>query len=266
MDYYEVLKVSPDASNAEIKSAYRKLARKKHPDLNQGSHKHSREFAKIAKAYEILSDPRKRANYDSKRLRAQFSKEDTVLNADNPHASRARQMMYEQRYNAIIDRMIEEERQESMALQETIFPIVALFISTGFVAVFKPLIWSNSNVFGKMILLMLFIIGILHLLKRLHAAFERYTYSSLNIHDSLLAEIEEETRPYSRVQAVMFLVIGLLLSLGIGLLISSFFGVMTTAMMPRVFAPTLHLEFIFYPPIVVLFVDIMHSFVSKNSP
>jgi hypothetical protein len=54
-------------------------------------------------------------------------------------------------------------------------------------------------------------------------------------------------------------------SLGVGLLISSFFGVMTTAMMPRVFAPTLHFEFIFYPPIVVLMVDVMHSFVSRNS-
>lgn len=265
MDYYKLLKVSPDATTAEIKSAYRKLARKKHPDLNEGSKTHTREFARIARAYKILSNPHERANYDRQKLKAQFSKKDSVLNSDNPHASRARQMVYEKRYNAIIDRMIAEERRESLALQEIIFPIVALFISTGFVAVFKPLIWSNSGIFGKIILLMLFIVGVLHLLKRLHAGFERYTYSSMNIHDTLLAEIEEDTRPYSRIQAVMFLVVGIAVSLGIGLLISSFFGVVTTAMMPRMFAPSLHLEFVFYPPIVVLFVDIMHSFVSRNS-
>ena len=46
-------------------------------------------------------------------------------------------MVYEKRYNAIIDRMIAEERQESMALQQIIFPIVSLFISTGFVAILQ---------------------------------------------------------------------------------------------------------------------------------
>ncbi len=264
MDYYEILKVSNEATTAEIKSAYRKLARKKHPDLNEGSKSHSREFAKIAKAYKILGDPQKRADYDKQILKAQFSKNGSVINSENPHASRIRQMIYEKRYNEIIDRMIAEERRESLALQEIIFPIVALFFSTGFVALFKPLFWSKSGIFGKIILLMLFIIGVLHLLKRLHAGFERYTYSSINIYDTLLAEIEEETRPYSRIQAIMFLIIGLFVSLGTGLLIGSFFGVMTQAMMPRMFAPTLHLEFIFYPPIVVLIVDIMHSFVTRN--
>ncbi|MDQ3633449.1 MAG: J domain-containing protein [Acidobacteriota bacterium] len=264
MDYYEILKVPNDATTAEIKSAYRKLARKKHPDLNEGSKVHSREFARIAKAYKVLSNPQERAFYDRQRLKAKFSKKGSVINNENPHASRARQMVYERRYNAIIDRMIAEERQESMALQEIIFPVVALFFSTGFVAVFKPLFWSNSGVFGKIILLMLFIIGVLHLLKRLHAGFERYTYSSVNIYDTLLAEIEEETRPYSRIQAIMFLIIGIFVSLGIGLLIGNFFGVMTTAMMPKMFASTLRLEFIFYPPIVVLIVDIMHSFITRN--
>lgn len=264
VDYYEILKVSDDATTAEIKSAYRKLARKKHPDLNEGSKTHSREFSRIAKAYKILSDPQKRAAYDSQKLKSQFSKNGSVINSDNPHASRVRQMVYEKRYNEIIDRMIAEERQESMALQEIIFPIVALFFTTGFVAMFKPMFWSKSGDFAKIILLMLFIIGILHLLKRLHAGFERYTYSSINIHDTLLAEIEEETRPYSRIQAIMFLIVGLIASFGIGWLIGIFFGEMTTAMMPRLLAPTLRLEFIFYPPIVVLIVDIMHSFVTRN--
>ena len=65
-DYYEVLGVTKNASDDEIKKAYRKLAMKHHPDRNQGSaSKTSEESFKEAKeAYEMLSDPQKRAAYD----------------------------------------------------------------------------------------------------------------------------------------------------------------------------------------------------------
>ncbi len=260
LNYYQVLKVSNDATTAEIKSAYRKLARKYHPDVNDGDKDSSKNFARIAKAYKIVSDPQDRAYYDRQLLRAKFSQNSSLFDLENPHASRAKQMMYEQRYNAIIDRMIAEERNESMALQQIIFPIVSLFISTGFVAVFKPLFWSNSSILGKIFMLTLFIIGVLHLLKRLHAGLERYTYSSINIHDSILAEIEEDTRPYSRLQAISFLIAGIVVSLLIGMIISSLLGVMTSTLMPQLFARSLQPEFLFYPPIVVLFVDLMHQF------
>lgn len=263
VNYYKDLKVSPDATTAEIKSAYRKLARKIHPDVNGGDEQSSKEFAKIAKAYKILSNPQDRAHYDKQRLKAKFYKNDSLFNMENPHASRAKQMIYEQRYNEIIDRMIAEERQESMALQQIIFPLVSLFISTGFVAVFKPLFWSTSPIIGKIIMLTLFIIGVLHLLRRIHAGLERYTYSPINIHDSLLIEIEEDKRPYSRTQAISFLIAGIIISLLIGLIISNLLGMMTSNMMPRLFAESFHFEILFYPPIVVLFVDMMHSFASR---
>lgn len=62
-DYYEALEVEKTASGPEIKKAYRKLAKTHHPDLNskQGS---AERFKEIAEAYEILSDPDKRAQYD----------------------------------------------------------------------------------------------------------------------------------------------------------------------------------------------------------
>src|SRR6476659_11406488 len=65
-DYYEVLGVAKNASDEEIKKAYRKLAMKHHPDRNQGSaSKNSEESFKEAKeAYEMLSDAKKRAAYD----------------------------------------------------------------------------------------------------------------------------------------------------------------------------------------------------------
>jgi hypothetical protein len=263
VNYYSVLKVNQDATTSEIKSAYRKLARKVHPDLNGGEKETSREFARIVKAYKVLSDPQERAYYDKKRLKANFSKESVLFDLENPHASRAKQIMYEKRYNNIIDRMIAEERKESLALQQIIFPIVSLFISTGFVAVFKPLFWSNSLILGKIVMLTLFIIGLLHLMKRLNAGIERYTYSSINIHDSFLVDIDEETRPYSKLQAILFLIFGTIFSLLIGMLISQFLGMMTTTRGQSLFSNSFYLEFFIYPPIVVLFVDIMHSFASR---
>lgn len=63
-DYYEVLGVSKDASENDIKLAYRRLARKLHPDLNKTDPQAKEKFIELQEAYEVLSDPNKRANYD----------------------------------------------------------------------------------------------------------------------------------------------------------------------------------------------------------
>jgi len=64
IDYYSVLGVSKSASEAEIKSAYRKLAMKHHPDRNPGSKESESKFKEINEANEVLSDPKKRQTYD----------------------------------------------------------------------------------------------------------------------------------------------------------------------------------------------------------
>ena len=63
-DYYKILGVSKSASPEEIKKAYRQLARKYHPDLNQGDEQAEQRFKEVNEAQEILSDPEKRAKYD----------------------------------------------------------------------------------------------------------------------------------------------------------------------------------------------------------
>lgn len=63
-DYYEVLGISRNADEAEIKKAYRKLAKQYHPDVNPGDKDAEAKFKEISEAYEILGDPQKRSRYD----------------------------------------------------------------------------------------------------------------------------------------------------------------------------------------------------------
>src|ERR1044071_7334975 len=63
-DYYEILGVGRNASDEEIKKAYRKMAIKYHPDKNPGNKQAEEHFKEAAEAYEVLSDANKRARYN----------------------------------------------------------------------------------------------------------------------------------------------------------------------------------------------------------
>src|SRR5258705_13484791 len=63
-DYYEVLGITRSASEQDIKSAFRKLAKECHPDRNAGDDTAERRFKELNEAYEALKDPQKRAAYD----------------------------------------------------------------------------------------------------------------------------------------------------------------------------------------------------------
>jgi molecular chaperone DnaJ len=66
-DFYRVLGVAKDADAAEIKKAYRKLAREYHPDANKGDQAAEERFKEISEAYDVLADPKRRAEYDEMR-------------------------------------------------------------------------------------------------------------------------------------------------------------------------------------------------------
>ncbi|WP_162674508.1 DnaJ domain-containing protein, partial [Vibrio variabilis] len=63
-DFYEVLGVDRDASERDIKKAYKRLAMKYHPDRNQGDDAAAEKFKEVKEAYEILTEPQKKAAYD----------------------------------------------------------------------------------------------------------------------------------------------------------------------------------------------------------
>jgi len=264
VNYYDILKVSHEASHAEVKSASRRLARKLHPDANNGSEETALKFAAIAEAYEVLGNARERSKYDKRLLEITQSAngDGTVFGSNNRHAQRWRQMVYEKRYNDIIDKMIEEERRETMAFQKVIYPLVALLISSILTTAFKPKIFAESGVIGKIIIVSLFAVGVIHLIGRVRDGFERYTDFDDNIHDSILDDGERKEKPYSRLAAGTVVTAAILFCLGIGLLIGWQWN-FGENLMPSAFGGTLTPEFIFYPPIMAFFVDMMHSIASQ---
>jgi DnaJ domain len=265
VNYYEILNVSPKASRAEIKSAYRRLARKLHPDKNNGSEETALKFAAIAEAYEVLGNLKERVKYDKRILEVQYTNNgngDSVFASSNPHARRWRQMVYEKRYNDIIDRMIEEERREAMAFQKVVYPLVALLVSGILATALRPRIFSDSTILGKLIIVSLFVVSIIHLIGRIRDGFQRYTEFDDQIHDSILDDNERQEGRYSRYSSAAVLLGAFLACLGLGFLIGTQLAFPTNTL-PAMFSPTLKAEFIFYPPIMALFVDLMHTFASK---
>ena len=73
-NYYKILEVKKTATNSEIKTSYRKLAVKFHPDKNQGDSKAAEKFKEITESYETLRNAEKRKKYDNQTGKSSFFK------------------------------------------------------------------------------------------------------------------------------------------------------------------------------------------------
>ncbi len=270
-DYYKVLGVPRSASAGEIKSAYRKLARKRHPDVNRGSERAAREFAVLSLAYHTLIDPQERAFHDQQLDKG--TQPASILQSDNPHAQRAREM--QARWDRVVNQILENDRRESVARQRAVFTTVSLFLSTFFVAMMRPPLWQSFGLVGRAILVTLFMTGVWHLIKRLREYFRHYTYRPDDIHYSITQEEKPQPKPYTRFSATAFLLGGYAVSLGIGLIIGwhaqDFFSDLTllfrhvpsaVSASPSATALIVY-DLLFYPPIAVLIVDTLHAVASR---
>jgi hypothetical protein len=272
-DYYQVLGVKPTATATEIKSAYRKLARKRHPDVNRGSEKAAREFALLSLAYHTLIDPQERAFHDQQLTNQRNGGSASILHSDNPHAQRARDM--QARWDRVVNQILETDRRENLVRQRAVFTTVALFLSTFFVTMIKPPLWQSFDLVGRAILVTLFVGGLWHLVRRLREYFQHYTYKP-ELHFSITQEEKPQSKPFTRFSAYVFLVGGYALSVGLGLLIGwqaeDFFSDLNMLFRHHVSAPAgagfspmvlITADLVFYPPIAVLIIDTLHSLASR---
>ena len=274
-NYYKILGIRQSASKSEVKSAYRKLARLRHPDVNGGSEKAAQDFALLSKAYRVLNDPQERAYYDEQLSARTVSS--SILQSNNPHAQRARNLAVQARWDRVVDEVLERDRQESRERQRAVFTTVSLFLSTFFVAMIKPHLWETFNPFGRAIVLTLFVLGVWHLATRLREYLAHYTYRPKSIQDSIMRDEEKPEQPFTRFSAYAFLLAGYALSIGVGLIIGwqsqQFFS--GFAMLFRhldaahsnviIYSSTMLLipDLVVYPPIAVLIVDSMQALTAR---
>jgi len=276
IDYYKILGVRRSASKAEIRSAYRKLAKTLHPDFNGGSPTATREFALLSKAYHVLIDPQERAYYDE-RFSAQANATASILHSNNQHARRARNLAVQARWDRIVDEVLDHDRRENVERQRAVFTTVSLFLSTFFLAMLKPHLWDVFDYAGRAIVVALFVLGSWHLITRLREYFAHYTYKPKPIQASLMRGEELPEQPFSRGSAYAFLILGYAVSIGVGLFIGwhaqDFFNDIMYLNQPRattqshlfLYSPVALLiaDLILYPPIAVLIVDSMHALASR---
>jgi curved DNA-binding protein CbpA len=116
LNHYQILGVSPTASEEEIKSAFKTLAKKYHPDKNSGNPAAEEQFKKINSAYQILSDKIKRQRYDYI-LNYQIEKQKNINNTTSTHRQRTNNHSSERKNsNFVKSKKVEENKKNSKYL------------------------------------------------------------------------------------------------------------------------------------------------------
>jgi hypothetical protein len=254
VDYYQVLGVKSTASVKEIKTAYKRLARLQHPDLNGGLPGAAEAFVRISQARDILLDPKRRAAYDAQRnaYLARGAYPPVVNPTVETYVRRARA---DARIRQNLEKFLIIEREEARALRQAVFPIVAFLFAMFFVPLVRPHFWLSSGWIGRTVILVLVSIGVWHTVSKIWGGIKLYTDDGRTVatDDPMLA------KRWSRRQAILLI---LLAAIGCGLLgtlIGMSFSDSLLSAMPMFFDPSIRLELLLYPWIMVLLIDIGHS-------
>jgi hypothetical protein len=251
-DLYSVLGVNRTANSNEIKSAYRRLARKYHPDVNSDPAAQSK-FAQINEAYHTLIDPGRRRTYDQT---GSVSSATYARQADSAAARAARRAHYQERADNIVNEWLRREREETRARGKAVYTTVTLFVST-FIVAMNPGLFVPINMFWQVTVIVLFTIGVRHLYTSLKEHFDYYTYRPPRI--SGTRPVKRPSKRFKRSSAWAFVIIGYLISVGAGILI----GLLTESFSVRLTIADAFLYALVYPPIAVLIVDMMYLINSR---
>jgi hypothetical protein len=254
LDYYQVLGVKSTASVKEIKAAYKRLARMQHPDLNGGLPEATQAFVQISRARDILIDPQRRAAYDAQRNA--YAGKGSYASVVNPTVETyVRRARSDARIKENLEKFLTIEREEARALRQAVFPIVAFLFAAFFVPLIRPHFWRSSGWTGRTIIFVLVGIGVWHTLLKIWSAIKLHTDD-----DRIVATGDQvHAKRWSRRQAILFIALA---AIGCGLL-GTLIGISLSdsllSAMPMFFDPSIRLELLLYPWIMVLLLDAGHS-------
>jgi cation transport ATPase len=247
-DYYQILGVSKKASQAEIRSAYRKLARLHHPDVST-SPEANEQFARLSEAYRVLSNSELKSLYD-------LGGEEQLANQRRQSNLHTQRDVYRSRINHIVDQMLEEERLEERARSQAVMVVATLFTSVFIVSLFKPMVWDSIVI--KLLALLLFVLGVRFLYQNLQSILEKYTYS---IDFLSVTKMQTPKQPFSRSIALVFLASGYFISLVLGTLMGYYF---LDDGKSGPYLDNYYLVDIFIlPPIAVFLIGVWRNFIAK---
>ena len=253
-DLYGELGISREADNNEIKSAYRRLARQHHPDVNPDPAAAHR-FARLNEAYHILSDPARRIWYDQTGTTegVNLIGKNTQTSAESMRV--ARRAYYQARADRIVNDWLERERVETKARGKAVYTVVTLFLTTFIMAMTKPNLFDSAGFAWRGVLIALFLAGVWHLVKSLKEHFDYYTYAVPP--RSRKNKRKPEAKKFQRGVAWAFVIGGYLVSLGSGLLLDALTD-FSTGLFGNTGGSDALFAVIFYPPIAVLIVDMIY--------
>jgi len=253
LDYYQILGVKSTASIKEIKAAYKRLARLQHPDLNGGLPEATRAFVQISRARDILIDPQRRAAYDAQR-NAYAAKGASAPVVNTTVESYVRRARSDARIKKNLEKFLMIEREEVRALRQAVFPIVAFLFAAFFVPLVRPHLWRSSGLIGRTVILVLVSIGVWHTVSKIWSAIKLHT-------DDRTVATGDQMFPkrWSRRQATLFIALAAIGCGLLGTLIGMSFSESLLSAMPMFFDPSLRLELLLYPWIMVLLIDSVYS-------
>jgi len=258
VDYYQVLGVKSTASVTEIKAAYKRLARQRHPDLNGGSAEAAHAFVQISYARDILTDPRRRAVYDAERnAQAGPGSYAPVLKpAGEDYLRRARS---DARIQRNLENFLSTERREARAMRQAVFPVVAFLFAAFCVALIRPRIWRYSSSTGRAVILTLVSLGVAHTVAKIWTAIKMLPDDQSGQTGAGVINLPLLGKALSRPPALLLIGLAAIVCGLMGTLVGISLSDVLSMAMPRFFDQSMRLDLLLYPWVIVLFLNACHS-------